>query len=240
MLADDRGQTQHAGGARQAQYADGDATQTAPQGRYDDVPSTSQGQYAGDSLDQQTPHGGEFRGDTATAEHVREGGDPTARGQVQHGGELPDQVSYDAGQPGTAVADPASTTGEPVGRREDTAVSADPAGRHGSTNGTHTADAMVSASETDSEGRAALVAPDRAESYGTRWDAVKGEFVDEPRRAVADADALVGELLDEMQELFRAQRSDIERGLDNDEASTEDLRVALRRYRSFFDRLLSI
>ena len=77
-------------------------------------------------------------------------------------------------------------------------------------------------------------------SYSARWDSVKGEFVDEPRRAVADADALVGELLDELQELFKQQRTQIEQGLDADETSTEDLRLALRRYRSFFDRLLSI
>ena len=97
----------------------------------------------------------------------------------------------------------------------------------------------TSSADGDEE-RAALVTRDRAESYSARWDSVKGEFVDEPRRAVADADALVGELLDELQELFKQQRTQIEQGLDADETSTEDLRVALRRYRSFFDRLLSI
>jgi hypothetical protein len=99
---------------------------------------------------------------------------------------------------------------------------------------------MAAAHQTDEDGNAALVTADRAESYSSRWNSVKGEFVDEPRRAVADADALVGELLDELQDLFKAQRSDIEKGLDADETSTEDLRLALRRYRSFFDRLLSI
>jgi CHAD domain-containing protein len=69
---------------------------------------------------------------------------------------------------------------------------------------------------------------------------VKGEFVDEPRQAVVKADALVGELLDELGQLFTQQRRGIEQDLDNDEVSTEDLRVALRRYRSFFDRLLSV
>ena len=93
---------------------------------------------------------------------------------------------------------------------------------------------------SDDGERAALVTRDRADSYSARWDSVKGEFVDEPRRAVADADALVGELLDELQELFKQQRTQIEQGLDADETSTEDLRLALRRYRSFFDRLLSI
>ncbi len=50
---------------------------------------------------------------------------------------------------------------------------------------------------------------------------------------------LVGELLDEIQRLFADQRRDLEQGFDHDRASTEDLRLALRRYRSFFDRLLS-
>jgi hypothetical protein len=88
--------------------------------------------------------------------------------------------------------------------------------------------------------REPLVPTDRAQSYGSRWDTVKGTFVDEPREAVAQADALVGELLDELQNGFREQRRRIEHGLDADQTSTEDLRVALRRYRSFFDRLLSI
>lgn len=92
----------------------------------------------------------------------------------------------------------------------------------------------------DAEGRERLVSQQQAESYASRWDALKGDFVDEPRQAVRNADVLVGELLDELQTLFRDQRQDIERGLDADETSTEDLRLALRRYRSFFDRLLSI
>ncbi len=90
------------------------------------------------------------------------------------------------------------------------------------------------------EARERLVPEDRAASYGSRWDAVKGTFVDEPRKAVAEADGLVGELLDELETLFRDQRRRIEEGLDADDTSTEDLRLALRRYRSFFDRLLAV
>jgi hypothetical protein len=95
------------------------------------------------------------------------------------------------------------------------------------------------AAQAGSDGRERLVPRDRADAYGSRWDAVKGTFVDEPRQAVAEADQLVGELLDELQALFRKQRQSLEHGLDADETSTEDLRLALRRYRSFFDRLLS-
>lgn len=84
-----------------------------------------------------------------------------------------------------------------------------------------------------------LIDPARATELSNRWDALKGGFVDEPRHAVAQADVLVGELLDEVERLFREQRRSLEHGLSAEEASTEDLRLAFRRYRSFFDRLLS-
>jgi hypothetical protein len=84
-----------------------------------------------------------------------------------------------------------------------------------------------------------LIEPERAESYNSRWKELKGEFVDDPRRAVRGANELVGEVLDELEELFRRQRTDLEQGLDSEQTTTEDLRQALIRHRSFFDRLLS-
>ena len=87
--------------------------------------------------------------------------------------------------------------------------------------------------------REGLIPRDRAREYTARWEALKGGFVDEPRQAVARADNLVGELLDELQEQFRRHRHSFEQRLTADQASTEDLRLALRRYRNFFDRLLS-
>jgi hypothetical protein len=93
---------------------------------------------------------------------------------------------------------------------------------------------------TGTDTREPLVPQQRSAAYTARWNDVKGAFVDEPRQAVAAADQLVSELLDELQELFRSQRHAIEQGLDADQTSTEDLRLALGRYRSFFDRLLSV
>jgi len=87
--------------------------------------------------------------------------------------------------------------------------------------------------------RTTLIPSERAESYNSRWNELKSEFVDEPRRAVRGANELVGEVLDELEELFRSQRADLEHGLDSEQTTTEDLRQALGRYRSFFDRLLS-
>ena len=93
--------------------------------------------------------------------------------------------------------------------------------------------------DTAAEQQATLIPADRAESYNSRWNELKGEFVDEPRGAVRGANELVGEVLDELEELFRRQRADLEEGLESDQTTTEDLRQALGRYRSFFDRLLS-
>jgi hypothetical protein len=87
----------------------------------------------------------------------------------------------------------------------------------------------------------ALFAEDDASGYRTRWLEVQTEFVDDPRQAVQRADALVAELMQQLAETFASERSDLEQQWDRGgEVSTEDLRVSLRRYRSFFDRLLSL
>jgi hypothetical protein len=74
-----------------------------------------------------------------------------------------------------------------------------------------------------------------------RWEAIQTGFVDEPRAAVEQADALVSQVLGRLTEVFTRERTSLEeqwtRGGD---VSTEDLRLALKRYRSFFERLLSV
>jgi hypothetical protein len=102
-----------------------------------------------------------------------------------------------------------------------------------------TNEARSDTASTATEERATLIPPDRAESYNSRWTQLKSDFVDEPSRAVRGANELVGEVLDELEELFRRQRAELEQGLDSEQTTTEDLRQALGRYRSFFDRLLS-
>ena len=78
------------------------------------------------------------------------------------------------------------------------------------------------------------------DGYRARWQDIQAAFVDEPRRAVAEADSLVAELMQRLAETFSSERSALESQWDRDEdVSTEDLRLALQRYRSFFDRLLS-
>jgi len=85
-----------------------------------------------------------------------------------------------------------------------------------------------------------LLPSEAAGTYQERWQAVQTGFVDEPRNAVREADALVAELMQELAAGFSQARERLEAQWDSgDDVSTEDLRVALTRYRSFFERLLS-
>jgi hypothetical protein len=77
--------------------------------------------------------------------------------------------------------------------------------------------------------------------FRSQWSKVQTGFVDEPRRTVEDADKLVAAVMQRLAEGFANERSGLEKQWDGgDNVSTEDLRVALRRYRSFFDRLLKL
>jgi len=73
-----------------------------------------------------------------------------------------------------------------------------------------------------------------------QWRDIQAEFVDEPRKAVRDGDALVAELTDRLAQSFAGEREQLEsQWAGGDDVSTEELRQSLRRYRSFFDRLLA-
>ena len=77
--------------------------------------------------------------------------------------------------------------------------------------------------------------------FRSQWSKIQTGFVDEPRRTVEDADKLVASVMQRLAEGFANERSGLEKQWDRgDNVSTEDLRVALQRYRSFFDRLLKL
>ena len=81
---------------------------------------------------------------------------------------------------------------------------------------------------------------DQSERFTNRWQEIQTSFVDQPRDAVAEADSLVADLMQRLAASFSQERERLEAQWDQgDDVSTEDLRVALTRYRSFFDRLLS-
>jgi hypothetical protein len=90
------------------------------------------------------------------------------------------------------------------------------------------------------EERAPLFESDDAGRFRQRWESLQAGFVDQPRQSVEEADQLVAELMQRLTARFSEKRSELEAQWEQgDEVSTEDLRVALTRYRSFFDRLLS-
>ena len=96
--------------------------------------------------------------------------------------------------------------------------------------------------EPRSEGeQSPLFSDQESDELRRRWESVQAGFVDEPRRAVEEADELVQRVMDRLSKGFKDQREHMESEWgDRDEVSTEDLRVALRHYRSFFDRLLNV
>jgi len=91
------------------------------------------------------------------------------------------------------------------------------------------------------EQSAPLFSADEAQGFRSRWDEVQTEFVDEPRRSVQEADNLVESVIQRLSRIFTEERTHLESQWESgDNVSTEDLRLALQRYRSFFTRLLSV
>src|SRR5215471_508721 len=95
--------------------------------------------------------------------------------------------------------------------------------------------------KSEDEQLAPLFSPEMAQDFRSRWSAVQSSFVDDPRQAVRQGDELVAQVMKSLAETFSNERAKLEGQLDQrDKASTENLRLALRRYRSFFERLLSL
>ena len=88
--------------------------------------------------------------------------------------------------------------------------------------------------------RAQLLEDNELQNLLVQWKDIQAEFVDEPRKAVQAADALVAELMQRLAQMFASERAQLEsRWSGGEDVSTEDLRRGLRRYRSFFERLLA-
>jgi hypothetical protein len=114
-------------------------------------------------------------------------------------------------------------------------------------------DAPLREGRDENEGRAAadsgsgnteelspLLSSQETGEFRSRWSSIQTRFVDEPRKTVEQADELVAEIMQRLAQSFSDQRSNLEHQWErSDEVSTEELRLALRRYRSFFDRLLA-
>jgi hypothetical protein len=95
-------------------------------------------------------------------------------------------------------------------------------------------------SHSTNEQQQPLLPQEQAERYRSEWQRIQAAFVDEPRKSVEEADRLVADLMQRLAAVFSDEREQLEKQWDSgDDVSTEDLRVGLTRYRSFFDRLLS-
>jgi hypothetical protein len=95
--------------------------------------------------------------------------------------------------------------------------------------------------DTSENGPAPLFSTEESNGLHARWNAIQVSFVDEPREAVQQADGLVASTMKRLAEIFAEERGKLDQEWDRGgDVSTEELRVALRRYRSFFGRLLSV
>src|SRR3954470_21341598 len=152
---------------------------------------------------------------------------------VGDGDVVTDEPAAGRGPSRESVADPADTDADRTDTRDDTAAAAAPAAaaaspadsRSSSENGSATDDAAPLLADSD--------------SFQSRWEEIQVRFVDEPRGAVEDADALVATVMQRLAEGFAQERERLEaqwgRGED---ISTPDLRGSLQRHRSFSQRLL--
>ena len=101
--------------------------------------------------------------------------------------------------------------------------------------------AAATTSPTIHDETQALFPESEISALRTRWEAIQTGFVDEPKAAVTEADALVAQVISRLAEVFSQEKSMLEQQWGRgDQVSTEDLRIALRRYRSFFSRLLAV
>jgi hypothetical protein len=171
---------------------------------------------------------------SGTEARITDGG-TTGANEISHDASTPDEwlrwpLEHEQSR------DTASEAATEVGRRADSTAGEGERSTDTATEARTDADRQA---DSGVRQHTSLIESERAEGYDTRWKELKGEFVDDPRGAVRGANELVGEVLDELEELFRRQRSDFEQSLDSEQTTTEDLRQALIRYRFFFDRLLS-
>ena len=95
--------------------------------------------------------------------------------------------------------------------------------------------------DTPSSALEPLLGGGEEDRFRTEWESVQVGFVDEPRASVERADALVADLMQRLAQSFAEEREKLERqwATGEETSDTEELRVALQRYRSFFERLLA-
>lgn len=146
--------------------------------------------------------------------------------------EFSSETAADNPSPATTIADSPPKQDEPLTMdKESSTVQAEPPD----------ISAKSSAAETEGPTDEPLFADGTLSGLRSRWDDVQASFVDDPKECVQKADALVEQVVERLTTGFSETRSRLEaQWAKGEEASTEDLRIALKRYREFFQRLLSV
>lgn len=206
--------------------------------RRDDVPPGGREEHPGgrEELDDRS------RGDAPPP--PQSGHAPTQPEGRPAGGPPPPAGDATAGASAGPTAPPGSPGAgaePPPGGIERTEGGAPPAGVdwEGAGGGLTQGGEMSAATAREHSDSTPLLPDAEARDFERRWQDVQVGFVDEPQRCVQEADALVGEVMQRLADSFARERRDLEaQWASRGEASTEDLRVALQRYRSFFNRLL--
>ena len=158
-------------------------------------------------------------------------GELHTRTQSQAGFDAPAQTRRDSLAGTDNSVDPADVDTASADTADVVTADVDPAAN---------ANAAASTVDGAEEGRAHLLADDELQIVVVRWKEIQAQFVDDPRSAVQDADALVADLMQRLARMFADERGQLEsRWASGESVSTEDLRQGLRRYRSFFERLLA-
>lgn len=117
----------------------------------------------------------------------------------------------------------------------------EPAGYDGGSGYDEGAEPVELSAVDTTAGDAPLFTPDDSADYQAEWRALQADFVDEPREAVQRADELVAQVMQTLATTFTEHKHALEEQWQRgDEVQTEELRQALKRYRAFFDRLLSV
>ncbi|HEY5840990.1 MAG TPA: hypothetical protein VIU87_05885 [Mycobacterium sp.] len=167
---------------------------------------------------------------TTTIEPTEEFGHPAA------GAEIPPAGAEPAVRPAERTVQSADTV-DPSTVAEGTAPSIDQT----AVGQTAVGQTDVAAPRTEEPAERSLFADNERSGLRSRWDDVQAGFVDDPKDCVHKADGLVSEVVEQITTGFSEARSRLEaQWARGEEASTEDLRLALMRYREFFQRLLSV
>ena len=102
-------------------------------------------------------------------------------------------------------------------------------------------DAAEIEGQTSAGGQEPLLPATDGDRFKSRWTEIQASFVDEPQQSVEQADALVADLMQRLAATFSEERERLEsQWAKGDDVSTEDLRLALQKYRTFFGRLLTV